>query len=87
MREFWPMASSRPSRLVVGASSIAWSGANGGDEVAVADLERLRVADDGALVLVGRRDEIRCTLGGPAAEWARAAIHHRLAPGAGGYRG
>ena len=26
-------------------------------------------------------------LGGPAAEWARAAIHHRLAPRVAGYRG
>lgn len=76
----------RGARLVVGEAAIEWTGESSEDRVALADLELLRVGDDGALVLVGRRDEVRCPLGWEAATWARAAIERRLSPPPGAYR-
>lgn len=76
----------RAARLVVGPTAIEWTGESGEDRVELAALEMIRVADDGALVLVGHRDEVRCALGGEAASWARQAIERRLSPREGTYR-
>ncbi len=67
-------------RLVVGPAVLRWEGSDAADEIAVDEVEMLRVADS-TLVVVGRNDEVRCEFGDPAiASWVRAATLHHLLP-------
>lgn len=75
----------RATSLAIDDVAIEWTGEASSDRMALAELERIRVADDGTLVLVGQRDEVRCPIGEPAA-WIRARLERRIAPRPGSYR-
>lgn len=82
-------ASMRPPRgttLLVDDVAIEWTGESTNDRLEVAALEMIRVADDGTLVLVGQRDEVRCPLDASVAGWIRARIEQRLGPSPARYR-
>lgn len=76
----------RGKRIVVDTTAVGWTGEYSEDRVELAALEMIRVADDGTLVLVGHRDEVRCPVGMAVAPWTRAAIEWRLSPRPGTYR-
>lgn len=75
----------RGTSLALDDVAIEWTGEESGDRVELAALEAIRVTDDGTLVLIGQRDEVRCPIGAPAG-WVRARIEQWLAPRPGSYR-
>lgn len=68
------------SSLRVSRGSVSWSCGDVSESFTTDELEMMRVADDGTLVLVRRDDETRCPcVTAQRAAWMRAAIEEYLA--------
>ncbi len=77
--------SPRATGFLVQDGVIEWTGEDSSDRLALAELERIRATEDGTIVLVGQRDEVRCAVGADA-PWIRARLEQHLAPRPGSYR-